>query len=137
MADVQSQRQVTRQIKARVAVDLINGDGEQYADVYGTIAARVDSGPEITFYDRSRRDAELVSPGTPITLNNDILMSTSAERFTVRANLMDRDNDPSRDDEIANGSATFIVRGDGSSAAERIKGRNGEIEVRILWFNVD
>ncbi|KMT04128.1 hypothetical protein BVRB_8g185780 [Beta vulgaris subsp. vulgaris] len=129
-------KQRSAEVQARVDVYLINGDGEDHPFVYGTITTRVDSGTETTMYNKSSSQAEIVAPGMPITMNNFVKMSGWADKFYVHAKLYDYDY-LSPDDEIANGTATFVVRSGGSSGAEYITGQDGKIQVRVQWYDVN
>ncbi|XP_010940856.1 60 kDa jasmonate-induced protein-like [Elaeis guineensis] len=117
--------------QATVEVTLINGDGEDPADVYGRLFARNGVGESVLFWRKSDEDIE-VSPGKHIPLSRSVVAVPLESSLIVRADLYDRDRDASPDDEIAKGTAEFPAQLSGTSQ-KHISGQYGEIRVKVTW----
>ena len=119
--------------EAEVTVILINGDNEDPADVCGTVEAYNTSYEnEIKLFDLPSPSYEQVHRDRPIPLLRHAVAVPMDATLKIRAHLWDYDS-LSSNDEIANGTAEFrpeILR----SAYQRIKGRYGEVEVRVSWL---
>jgi hypothetical protein len=119
--------------EALVEVILINGDGEDPADVYGRIYSQNSSfDGEIELFRRSAKDYVDVRPNNPIPLLRSALAVPMDASLKISAHLWD--HDPiSSDDEIAKGTAEFkleILK----SASKFIEGQYGKVEVRVSWM---
>ncbi|KAI9862497.1 MAG: hypothetical protein M1813_004348 [Trichoglossum hirsutum] len=119
--------------EALVEVILINGDGEDPADVYGRIYSQNSSfDGEIKLFRRSAKDCVDVRPNNPIPLLRSALAVPMDASLKISAHLWD--HDPiSSDDEIAKGTAEFkpeILK----SASKFIEGQYGKVEVRVSWM---
>lgn len=119
--------------EAVVEVVLITGDGEDPADVHGTITASTPTYRPITLFDRSSDDYVSVRPGTAIPLLHPAAVVQMEEEITFSAHLWDN-NPIFSDEEIANGSVTFEPQLDYSSAPKDICGKHGRIQVRVTWY---
>ncbi|CAL5378896.1 unnamed protein product [Camellia sinensis] len=119
-------------VEATVEVTLINGDGENSADVYGLITARNGNfmNESVLFRKISNEHID-VKPGHPIPLSRSVVAVPRNSSLIVRADLMDHDN-LSPDDEIANGTARFPAQLSGTSQ-KNISGKYGEIQVKVTW----
>ncbi|KAL7623762.1 hypothetical protein AAE478_005315 [Parahypoxylon ruwenzoriense] len=116
--------------QALVEVILINGDGEDPADVYGNISADNSYGESELF-----RKAKSEYIEVPKDKNIPLLKTAVAVPMTgsLRIKALLYDHDPiSRDDEIANGVAVFdpLIS---QSEKKSITGDYGSIEVRVTW----
>lgn len=118
--------------EALVEVILINGDGEDPANVYGRIYSQNSSfDGQIELFRRSAKDYVDVHPKNPIPLLRSALAVPMDASLKISAYLWDRD-DISSDDEIAKGTAEFkpeILK----SASKFIDGHYGRVEVRVTW----
>lgn len=118
--------------EALVEVILINGDGENPANVYGRIYSQNSSfDGQIELFRRSAKDYVDVHPKTPIPLLRSALAVPMDASLKISAYLWDHDT-ISSDDEIANGTAEFkpeILK----SASKFIDGQYGRVEVRVTW----
>ncbi|KAI1415350.1 ribosome-inactivating protein [Hypoxylon sp. FL1857] len=117
--------------EARFEVIMNNGDDEDPANVYGEIVVRTGAGSSYIFQ-KSKRERVDVSPGAAIPLNQAAVSAPIDKEFTVTATLYDWDS-LSADDEIANGSADSTISVY-QSASATIRGRSGEITVRVSWY---
>ncbi|XP_038970678.1 60 kDa jasmonate-induced protein-like [Phoenix dactylifera] len=117
-------------VAAILEVTLIDGDGEDPAEVYGGLAALNGLG-ESELFRKGSDDYIEVRPGQRIPLLRSIVAVPLNSSLTVRALLYDHDT-VSHDDEIANGTAKFPVQLSGTSQ-EYISGKNGKIRVRVTW----
>ncbi|XDG04436.1 hypothetical protein ABKA04_004051 [Annulohypoxylon sp. FPYF3050] len=117
--------------EALIEIILINGDGEDPANVYGNVTAGNSFG-EVELYRKTKSDYEDVHPGSPITLLRKAVAVPIGDKLTVKAELWDYDS-LSSDDEIANGSATFSPNID-VSTSDKINGKYGQVEVRVSWY---
>ncbi|KAF5379299.1 hypothetical protein D9757_007644 [Collybiopsis confluens] len=116
---------------AEISVILINGDGENPADVYGNISA--DGGYGVSeLFRKSSEEYREVKPGSPIPLSKTVVAVPTKNTLRINANLWDYDT-IGFDDEITKGSADFqpLYK---QSAKKRISGKYGEIEVRVMWM---
>ena len=118
--------------QATVQIVLVNGDGEDPADVYGTITARTGFG-EFVIFDKSAGEHIDVNPLAPIPVDKSVFAVALSQHLEIDVSLFDHDDDFSPDDEIAKGIATFDVD-IMKSAAQSIMGASGEISVRVTWF---
>ena len=118
--------------QASIEVILINGDGEDPADVYGVITARNGLGDTELFNKASDHHID-VRPGAAIPLRRSIVAVPLDEQLTIDASVYDHDSDLSPDDEIAKGAVEFNVD-ILSSFSQSIHGKYGEISVRVSWF---
>ncbi|XP_048500904.2 uncharacterized protein LOC125497597 [Beta vulgaris subsp. vulgaris] len=94
-------------VQATISVKLINGDGEDPADVYGNISGRFGIGSQFQLFNKSQSQYIEVRPGEFIPLERDeVVVPGEASELEITAYLMDYDT-LSSDDEIANGKAVF------------------------------
>lgn len=124
-------------VQANVEVTLIDGDGENPADVYGLIAAsntKIKRTFESVLFRRNSGEYASVRPGRDIPLSRSIVAVPLDSSLIVRADLTDYDTIGS-DDEIAKGSATFPAQLSGTSE-QKIYGKYGEIKVKVTWKNI-
>ncbi|KAI0148180.1 ribosome-inactivating protein [Hypoxylon sp. NC0597] len=119
--------------QALVEVILIDGDGEDPADVYGNISA--DNGyayyGESELFRKASSEHIDVRPGAKIPLLRSAIAVPMTRSLRIKALLYDHDV-ISSDDEIANGVAVFdplILQ----SENKYITGKYGKIEVRVTW----
>ncbi|KAI1143198.1 ribosome-inactivating protein [Hypoxylon sp. FL0543] len=119
--------------QALVEVILIDGDGEDPADVYGNITAdngyATYGGSEL--FRKASSEHIDVRPGEAIPLLRSAIAVPMNRSLTIKAVLYDHDT-ISPDDEIANGVAVFdplILQ----SENKYITGKHGKIEVRVTW----
>ncbi|XP_008775611.2 60 kDa jasmonate-induced protein-like [Phoenix dactylifera] len=118
-------------VAAILEVTLIDGDREDPAEVYGGLAALNGLG-ESELFRKGSDDYIEVRPGQRIPLSRSMVAVPLYSSLTVRADLYDHDSDPSPNDEIANGTAVFPARLDGTFA-EEISGNDGKIQVKVTW----
>lgn len=116
--------------EALVEVILVNGDGEDPADVYGSITAQTVYGESELFRREAGRRIQ-VRPRARIPLLRSVVAVPMDSNLVIKADLMDHDA-ISYNDEIAKGTAEFrpLVH---DSAKASIRGKYGEIEVRVTW----
>lgn len=120
-------------VQATIEVKLINGDGEDPADVYGRITARSsNNNNESTLFDWTSDDYKQVRPQDLIPLSRSIVAVPFDSELIVRAKLYDYDT-LSSDDEIANGTAEFPARTSGIFY-KSIYGEYGEVQVKVTWY---
>ncbi|KAI1415787.1 ribosome-inactivating protein [Hypoxylon sp. FL1857] len=119
--------------QALVKIILIDGDGEDPADVYGNISA--DNGyayyGESELFRKASSEHIDVRPGAAIPLVRSAIAVPMSRSLRIKALLYDHDT-ISPDDEIANGVAVFdplILQ----SESKYITGKYGKIEVRVEW----
>ncbi|KAI3323742.1 ribosome-inactivating protein [Xylariaceae sp. AK1471] len=118
--------------QALIEVVLINGDGENPADVYGTITARNGFG-DTELFNKASGDYIDVRPGAAIPLRRSVVAVPLSQQLQIDASVYDHDSDWSPDDEIARGTVNFNVD-IMKSASKSIRGAYGEISVRVSWF---
>ncbi|KAI1753853.1 ribosome-inactivating protein [Xylaria castorea] len=119
--------------QALVEVVLINGDGEDPADVYGTITAYNEYGWSSLFSKPDKNSRINVHPNSAIPLSRSVVAVPMAGVLTIEALLLDYDP-ISYDDEIANGKAVFKPPiGQPGPDIKSIKGAHGEISVKVIW----
>ncbi|KAI0187196.1 ribosome-inactivating protein [Xylaria flabelliformis] len=119
--------------QALIEVVLINGDGEDPADVYGTIKTYNEYGWSSLFFKPDKSSYIQVHPNSVIPLSRSVVAVPTAGVLTVEALLFDYDQ-ISSDDEIANGQATFKPQiGYPHPDVKSIKGKYGEISVKATW----
>ncbi|KAI1155741.1 ribosome-inactivating protein [Nemania diffusa] len=118
--------------QALIEVVLINGDGENPADIYGTITARNGFG-DIDIFNRASAEHIDVRPGAAIPLKRTVVAVPLSQRLEIDASVYDHDSDWSSDDEVAKGIARFDVD-ISRSYSQSIRGAYGEISVRVSWF---
>uniref|UniRef100_A0A6V7QQ26 rRNA N-glycosylase n=1 Tax=Ananas comosus var. bracteatus TaxID=296719 RepID=A0A6V7QQ26_ANACO len=121
-------------VEATIAVRLINGDGENPADVYGDISASYSdypSGEKTLLFRKKKEEYINVSPGECIVLTKKTVAVPTKNSLSVRAELYDHDT-ITPDDEIANGTADFPPLFHGTSE-KNIAGKYGEIRVVVTW----
>ncbi|KAF5365827.1 hypothetical protein D9757_014434 [Collybiopsis confluens] len=123
---------ISEAICAQIAVKLINGDGEDPANVYGWIVAYHKYGTSQLFR-KTKSDRIDVSPGKYIGNNplRTVAVPTNGS-LRVEAKLWDWDAGSS-DDEIANGYVEFKPLHE-QSEKRNIKGAYGEVEVQVTWL---
>lgn len=116
---------------AQITVVLINGDGEDPANVYGDITTNNGHGQSQLFL-RDEDNYIDVAPNSPIPQVRTIVAVPTRGTLRVNAKLWDQDS-LSPDDEIANGSAEFqpLYK---KSESKRITGAYGEVEVQVTWM---
>ncbi|KAJ3674627.1 hypothetical protein LUZ60_005243 [Juncus effusus] len=123
----------TNAVAAIVQVTLVNGDGENPANVYGTIKSATSAVPTyINLFNRVvNKNYVDVKPQTLIPLNRSVVVVPLGSSLKIVADLWDYDT-LSSDDAIAQGSATFLAQNTGDVTSS-IKGQYGEISVKISW----
>uniref|UniRef100_A0A803LJ85 DUF6598 domain-containing protein n=1 Tax=Chenopodium quinoa TaxID=63459 RepID=A0A803LJ85_CHEQI len=136
MANIQEYAAVkvmfSNNVQATLSVKLINGDGEDPADVYGNINGRFGIGSQFSLFNKQQSQRIEVRPGEFIPLSrSDVNVPEEAREMEIEAYLMDYDS-VSPDDEIANGKAVFLVKASGESDKKTITGKYGSIEVNFL-----
>ncbi|XP_021717712.1 uncharacterized protein LOC110685488 [Chenopodium quinoa] len=100
-------------VQATLSVKLINGDGEDPAQVYGSITGRFGISNQFSLFNRPQSQRIDVRPGEFIPLSQpSVNVPEAADAMEITAYLMDYDT-LSPDDEIANGTVTFLVRESG------------------------
>ncbi|XP_021717713.1 uncharacterized protein LOC110731086 [Chenopodium quinoa] len=120
-------------VQATLSVKLINGDGEDPAQVYGSITGRFGISNQFSLFNRPQSQRIDVRPGEFIPLSQpSVNVPEAADAMEITAYLMDYDT-LSPDDEIANGTVTFLVRGPGVEEKQPINGKYGSIEVNVTW----
>lgn len=122
-------------VQAYVEVTMINGDGEDPADVYGSILAG-NNDPEvgkqeIALFQRGSGDYIGVGKGALIPLSRSIVAVPLKSELIIRADLFDYDT-LSSDDEIAKGSLNFPAKLAGEVEGF-ISGEYGQIKVKVTW----
>lgn len=127
--------------EATIEVILDNGDGEDPADVCGSIIARFNdefyehADPNLkgfyqtTLFNKSASNNIHVRPGEAIPLSRSVVAVPLTFSLIVEAHLKDYD---SPNDDIANGTAEFVPLPNMSSQQE-IFGKYGKITVRVAW----
>ncbi|KAI1177490.1 hypothetical protein F4777DRAFT_542296 [Nemania sp. FL0916] len=119
--------------QAEIKIDLINGDGEDPAEVYGWINAYNGHGSTQLFYKPEPSDHIEVRPRRPIPLTRSVVAVPMAGALTIQGSLMDYDPE-SFDDEITDQNNFAIFEPDiGHSSQQTIKGKRGEILVKVTW----
>lgn len=116
--------------QAVVEVVLINGDGEDPADVYGSIKGNNGYGDSELFRKKVEENIP-VHPDADIPLLRNAIAVPVKSSLNITALLYDHDT-ISADDEIANGTASFTPR-ILQSEKKYIIGEYGKIEVRVTW----
>ncbi|KAI1824946.1 ribosome-inactivating protein [Xylaria intraflava] len=116
--------------QALLEIVLINGDGEDPANVYGNIGANNGS-DDIELFRKSSDEYVDVRPNTDIPLLRNAIAVPVHGELKVTALLYDQDS-LSPDDEIANGTAFFTPK-ILQSEKQTITGAYGSIEVRVTW----
>ncbi|KIJ38556.1 hypothetical protein M422DRAFT_231122 [Sphaerobolus stellatus SS14] len=122
---------MTDACEALIEVVLINGDGEDPANVYGSITASSGFGERQLFH-RSSSDYIDVSPGKPIPLQRNSMAIARTNELRVEADLWVH-NTISSDNQIAKGSVIFVSQV-ATSSKQIITGAYGKVEVRITWY---
>ncbi|KLU92136.1 hypothetical protein MAPG_11083 [Magnaporthiopsis poae ATCC 64411] len=122
---------ITDGLYAQITVVLIDGDGEDPADVYGEITAKNGHGESELFRKANKQHVD-VKPQHEIPLSRTVVAVPTTGTLLVHANLWDYDT-ISGDDEIAFGSVEFqpLYR---KSEKKTITGECGEVEVRVTWM---
>lgn len=92
-----------------VSVRILYIDGEKPGDLYGTVRV-VDSFGGVHVYDQPRGSAQSVYPGDNAKLVWPSRVVSAADDFVIDVHLMDRDTDPSPDDEVAKGMVAWNSR---------------------------
>ena len=79
-------------VQATISVKLINGDGEDPADVYGNISGRFGIDSQFTLFNKSQSQYIEVRPGEFIPLERDeVVVPGEASEVEITAYLMDYD----------------------------------------------
>ncbi|KAI1084836.1 ribosome-inactivating protein [Whalleya microplaca] len=119
--------------EALIEIILVEGDGEDTANVYGRIHARNFSfAGEIDLFRRSDSDHVNVKPNQRIPLLRSALAIPMDGTLSISASLFDHDVF-SPDDEIAQGFAEFEPQ-ISTSVFKVIEGKHGKIDVRVSWL---
>lgn len=120
-------------VAATIRITLINGDGENPANVYGNITAHTSKfeGNQIVLFNKGSSNYVDVRPGELIVLLRSVVAVTLGSSLVIDAKLWDQDSF-SPDDEVANDTATFPAKISGTSEQD-ILGRYGRIKVTINW----
>ncbi|KAL5204791.1 hypothetical protein ABZP36_009662 [Zizania latifolia] len=116
-----------------LSVRILNIDGESPGDLYGTVRV-VDSFGGVNVFSRARADAQSVYPGDNAELVWPSRVVSAADDFVIDVHLMDRDKDPSPDDEVAKGTVVWNSREALSShrnvvTSQLITGKYGSAQV--------
>ncbi|XP_057972817.1 uncharacterized protein LOC131160966 [Malania oleifera] len=119
-------------VVANVEVILIDGDGEDPADVYGDICARSSIfSDESQLFRKASKEYINVRPRERISLSRSVVAVPLDATLIIKALLYDYDT-LSSDDEIANGTAEFPAQSSGLFT-KNITGKYGEIQVNVKW----
>lgn len=137
MANNQAYKEVKVQfddnVQATISIVMINGDGEDPAEVYGTIFGQFGIGSQFQLFNRTSNSYVSVSPGQNIPLEMPLVnVPSTATAVQITANLFDYDT-VSSDDEIANGNVVFPIGQSGQTSQGFIYGQYGNIRVDVLW----
>ncbi|KAI1195291.1 ribosome-inactivating protein [Nemania serpens] len=117
--------------QAKIEIDMMDGDGEDPANVYGTIKANNGHGYSDLFQ-KPKGSRVDVNEGDPIPLSRSVIAVPTTGVLTIEAVLFDYDS-LSPDDEIANGKAVFEPNIGYSSEPQTIEGEYGKIQVKVTW----
>lgn len=125
-------------VQANVEVVLINGDGKDPAEVYGTLVARYSNYDyptgsdkakyyQTTLFNKPNKEIVKVKPGSPIPLSRSVIAVPTTGSLITEANLS-----VSSGKEIAKGTAEFPPQLDGKTVKD-IKGKYGLVRVTVAW----
>ncbi|XP_021759045.1 60 kDa jasmonate-induced protein-like isoform X2 [Chenopodium quinoa] len=124
-------------VQANVEVVLINGDGKNPAEVYGSLVARYSNyifstGDEqakyqSTLFNKPSKEFVKVNPGTPIPLSRAVISVPTTGSLITEANIFVSSNK-----EISKGTAEFPPQLDGKTV-KAIKGKFGLVRVTVAW----
>ncbi|KAM0246380.1 hypothetical protein ACHAQJ_010251 [Trichoderma viride] len=122
---------ITDGLYAQISVVMIDGDGENPADVYGELTVNNGHGQSDLFRKTSSQHVD-VRPQQEIPLLRTVVAVPTTGTLHVHANLWDHDA-VSSDDEIAFGIVEFqpLYR---QSQRKAITGEYGKVEVRVTWM---
>ncbi|KAF5379581.1 hypothetical protein D9757_009245 [Collybiopsis confluens] len=118
---------------AQISVALINGDGEDPADVFGDMAADNGYGASALFHKTEKEHID-VKPNHFIPLARNLVAVPTNGTLSINADLWDYDEHwANPNDQIAKGIAKFqpLYK---KSESKRITGAYGEIEVQVSWL---
>ncbi|QPH02621.1 hypothetical protein C2857_006835 [Epichloe festucae Fl1] len=119
--------------KAQIELVLINGDGEDPANVYGLVFAQSSAYDiPIDLFRNSVAERVKVSPGQPIPLQRTNLAVSMGERLYITIKLFDHDS-LSADDEISSGVLLSVPQLF-TSMSSNIAGEHGMVEARVSWM---
>ncbi|KAK8061047.1 hypothetical protein PG997_015268 [Apiospora hydei] len=122
---------ITDGLYARITVNLVNGDGESPADVYGDITTNNGHG-QSELFGKAESEHISVSPQDKIPLSRSVVAVPTTGTLRVDAHLWDHDK-VTPDDEIAAGFVEF--KPDYRTCQDKsITGKYGEIKVRVEWM---
>lgn len=120
-------------VAATIRVTLINGDGENPANVYGKLTAYTSKfqDNQIVLFEKNSSNYVNIRPGELVPLLRSTAAVILGSSLVIDASLWDQDT-LSPDDEIAKGIATFPAKISGTSE-QNISGKYGEVKVTIDW----
>lgn len=116
--------------QAFIEVIIVNGDGEDPSDIYGTVRTNNGHG-DCYLLDLPKEGRRQTAQGAALRLDRNAVAVPMGGELKVSAELWDWDS-LSADDEVAKGSVNFTVDLMKSTSAT-IKGDSGEISVRVTW----
>uniref|UniRef100_A0ACD6AD11 Uncharacterized protein n=1 Tax=Avena sativa TaxID=4498 RepID=A0ACD6AD11_AVESA len=116
-----------------LSVVIIDIDSEDPGDLYGDVLVR-DSFGSVNLFHRDRSDVQEVRPGDRAELEWPHRAISAADDLVIDLNLIDRDRDPSRDDEVSRGEVLWNSREGVSSScgvelSTLVTGKNGSAKV--------
>lgn len=116
-----------------VSVVILNIDGEDPGDLYGTVLVR-DSFGSVNLFLRDRSDVQPVRPGDRAELVWPDRAISAADDLVIDLHLMDRGRDPSPDNEVSRGEVVWISREPASRNCNVVRstvvaGKHGSAEV--------
>ncbi|KNA03696.1 hypothetical protein SOVF_206640 [Spinacia oleracea] len=122
-------------VQANVEVVLINGDGKNPAEVYGSLVARYSNYPiggeqakyQTSLFNKGNKDLVKVKPGNPIPLSRYVIGVPTVGSLITEASFF-----VSPGKEIAKGIAEFLPQLDGKTVKD-IKGQYGVVRVTVAW----
>ncbi|EFZ04527.2 Ribosome-inactivating protein [Metarhizium robertsii ARSEF 23] len=118
-------------IKAVVQVILVDGDGENPADVFGKVSVS-SRFVQRDLFQKEGDDSIEVYPGKAIPLSGATMAIPLDDTLTIHVDLWDYDSDWSPNDQIAISSATFDPQGSGTEK-KLLQGEYGKVEVSVTW----
>lgn len=128
-------------VQARVEVLPVDGDGEDPADVYGSLVARYNNYDYLTdeqkkyyrttLFKKTSEQHIDVKPGKLIPLSRSVVVVPTTSSLVIEADLWDHNTFVS-DDEIAKGVVEFPPQLEGKSTKD-IQGKFGLVRVTVAW----
>ncbi|KJZ79114.1 hypothetical protein HIM_01265 [Hirsutella minnesotensis 3608] len=122
---------MNRAAEASISVVLINGDGEDPAQVYGKIFAQTRY-RRYTLLDETEAREVRVQQAIPLVQRPIPVPVSVDDKLVLDFDLWDHDN-ISPDDQIAKGGVELQPQLF-QSVARRVRGQNGAVELRLTWW---